>query len=174
MSRGFIKEGDQEEVPVVPKRAFLPPGMVNYVTPEGMDALNNEKKSLLLEKANISGNETDMRIARNFINAKLNLLEERIRSAVVVKREETESNERGNKAEKIGFGSYVEIAKEGEKAPRIIRITGADESDATKGFISYFSPLAKALMGHKVGDTITLQLPTGKTRFSILSIKIRN
>ena len=46
MSRGFVKEGDQEEVPMVLPRAFLPSGTPNYVTPEGMRKLHDEMDSL--------------------------------------------------------------------------------------------------------------------------------
>ena len=50
MSRGFIKEGDQEEIPMVPPRAYLPKGMPNYVTSEGLEAL---KKNAKLLKMNV-------------------------------------------------------------------------------------------------------------------------
>lgn len=39
MSRGFVKEDDQEDVPMVPPRAYLPPWIPNYVTQSGMGAL---------------------------------------------------------------------------------------------------------------------------------------
>jgi transcription elongation factor GreB len=42
MSRGFVREEDQEEVPIVPPRAYLPPGVPNYVTRSGMDALSQK------------------------------------------------------------------------------------------------------------------------------------
>lgn len=47
MSRGFIKEDDQEEVPMVPPRAFLPAGVPNFVTPFGMKQLLEEQHLLL-------------------------------------------------------------------------------------------------------------------------------
>jgi transcription elongation factor GreB len=50
MSRGFVKEDDQEETPIVPPRADLPEGVVNYVTQGGMDELLNEKQELISEK----------------------------------------------------------------------------------------------------------------------------
>ena len=50
MSRGFIKEGDQEEIPRVPMRAYLPEGAPNYVTKEGLDALKEELKNLEAER----------------------------------------------------------------------------------------------------------------------------
>ena len=79
MSRGFVREGDQEEVPMVPQRAFLPDGVPNFVTPAGMEQLLSEKQMLINERDNQSGsNENERRIAVNFINAKLQLLESRI------------------------------------------------------------------------------------------------
>lgn len=47
MSKGFVKEGDQEDVPLVLPRAPLPGGVTNYVTPAGMAALLNERSQLL-------------------------------------------------------------------------------------------------------------------------------
>ncbi|HCX99708.1 MAG TPA: transcription elongation factor GreA, partial [Bacteroidales bacterium] len=46
MSRGFIKEDDQEEIPLVPPRAHLPEGVINYVTQVGMDELLDERQKL--------------------------------------------------------------------------------------------------------------------------------
>ena len=80
MSRGFIKEGDQEAVPMVPLRAFLPEGVTNYVTKEGLAALNEELKSLEAELAKTGDNY----IMSNYIEAKMKLLISRISSAVEV------------------------------------------------------------------------------------------
>ena len=48
MSRGFVKEDDQEDVPIVPQRAFLPDGVPNFVTPAGLEQLLAEKQDLIL------------------------------------------------------------------------------------------------------------------------------
>ena len=86
MSRGFVREGDQEEVPLVPQRAYLPAGVANFVTSEGMDQLLKEKEELLKERNNLGiANENEMRLAQNYLNAKLQLLNERIANARVVK-----------------------------------------------------------------------------------------
>ena len=53
MSRGFVKEDDQEEVPMVPPRAHLPQGVPNYVTQAGMDELLAERQALMNEKENL-------------------------------------------------------------------------------------------------------------------------
>ena len=50
MSRGFVKDGDQEEVPMVPQRAFLPDGVPNFVTRTGLEQLLAEKEELIREK----------------------------------------------------------------------------------------------------------------------------
>src|SRR5574344_1385441 len=143
MSRGFVKEGDQEELPVVPPRAFLPEGMINYVTPEGMQALLEEKETLISEKNELNsgkkrsyGNDSDKRVTTGYINAKLALLEGRIRSAVVVKAEER----RGN----VCVGAYVVMEMGKECLQRTVKITGTDEADSAKGL---FLPTS----GHAVG-----------------------
>ena len=64
MSRGFVKEDDQEEVPIVPQRAFLPEGVSNSVTPAGMEQLLAEKQTLSGEKESLTGtSEHEKRIS---------------------------------------------------------------------------------------------------------------
>ena len=84
MSRGFVKEGDQEEIPMVPPRASLPDGVPNYVTRAGLEQLLQERQSLMEERdrLDITG-ENERRIAVNFLNAKLLLLNNRIVEARV-------------------------------------------------------------------------------------------
>ncbi len=168
MSRAFVKEGDQEEVPVVPPRAFLPAGMPNYVTAEGMVLLENERAELLKEIdrcVSETGNDSDKRIERNYLNAKLALLEQRIGSAVVV----TDRQKEGE----VSFGSYVTVSVDDRTSSgtcMTIRITGADEADVSQGLISYFSPMAAAIIGKHVGDEITVSLPGGEKRIKIIDI----
>ncbi|MFZ2351142.1 MAG: hypothetical protein WAW24_06335, partial [Bacteroidales bacterium] len=66
MSRGFIKEGDQEEVPMVPRRAYLPEGVPNFVTPAGLEQLLAEREALVAEKEAVTiTHENEKRIALN-------------------------------------------------------------------------------------------------------------
>lgn len=144
MSRGFIKEGDQEEIPIVPPRAYLPKGMPNYVTHEGLEALNRERESLENERAASSGNY----IMSNFIDAKMKLLIDRINTAVEV--DMTKANK-----ETVSFGAYVKYND------HTVRIVGVDEADFSKGLLSFISPVAKALVGKKVGDKFEVKIPKG-------------
>ena len=56
-----------------------------------------------------------------------------------------------------------------QKQPKINQIVGVPVSDPQAGGISWISPLAKSLIGKRVGETATLQLPGGTTRLEILA-----
>ena len=140
MSRGFIKEGDQEEIPRVPMRAYLPQGVPNYVTKEGLEALKEELKALQSERIKAGDNY----IMVNFIDATMKLLVDRINNAVEVDLSKS-------KKDTVSFGAWVRYNG------RVVRIVGVDEADVNKGLISFISPIAKALIGKKVGDVIELK-----------------
>ena len=140
MSRGFIKEGDQEEIPRVPMRAYLPEDVPNYVTKEGLEALKEELKDLEAERIKAGDNY----IIVNFIDASIKLLVDRINSAVEV--DLSKSNK-----ETVSFGAWVRYNG------RVMRIVGVDEADVNKGLISFISPIAKLLIGKKAGDIIELK-----------------
>ncbi len=140
MSRAFTKEGDQEAIPMVPPRAYLPDGVPNYVTKEGLAALNEELKKLEAERAKTGDNY----IMGNFIDAKMKLLISRISSAVEV------DIAKANKGV-VSFGAWVRYNG------RTVRIVGVDEADVNQGLISFTSPIAKALTGKKAGDVIELK-----------------
>ncbi len=140
MSRGFIKEGDQEEIPRVPPRAYLPEGVPNYVTKEGLEALKEELKDLEAERVKAGDNY----IMVNFLDATIKLLVDRINSAVEVDRAKTSKDT-------VSFGAWVRYNG------RVVRIVGVDEADVNKGLISFISPIAKSLIGKKTGDIIDLK-----------------
>ena len=153
MSRGFIKEGDQEEIPMVPPRAHLPKGMPNYVTHEGLEALKKEREDLENERVSSSGNY----IMSNFIDAKMKLLIDRINTAVEVDMTKADK-------ETVSFGAYVKYNG------RTIRIVGVDEADYTRGLLSFISPVAKALVGKKVGDKFEIKVPKGTETIEVQGI----
>ena len=166
MSRGFVKEEDQEEIPIVPQRAYLPDGVTNFVTPSGMDQLLAEKQTLINERENLNISENERRIAGNYINAKLQLLNNRIASARVVNPNEQPQDE-------IRFGAIVKLKTEGSGNIQTFQITGVDEADISKGKISFISPLAKALINKKPGDTVILKRPKEVSVFEIMEIAYR-
>lgn len=168
MSRGFVKEGDQEEIPIVPPRAFLPEGETNYVTQVGMNELLTEKEKLVSERENLSiVNEDEKRIAVNHINAKLFLLDNRIDTAVIVNLEDQAQNE-------VRFGASVTLRIEEANRIKTFQIVGVDEADVSKGKISFVSPLARALTNKRIGDKVIIKRDNKSFVYEILDITYLN
>lgn len=164
MSRGFVKEEDQEEIPMVPPRADLPSGIPNYVTPQGLQALIAERAQLQLDKEQLPPTtENERRIAVNFIHAKLQLLQERISSAKVVDLSKQPVDE-------IRFGASVTLEINDEKKPQQYQIVGVDEANIKEKKISFISPIAQLLINKKVGDEAVLKLGTKKRVFTIRAL----
>ena len=164
MSRGFVKEDDQEEIPIVPPRADLPEGVANYVTQVGMNELLTEKQMLVNEKSMLdSSNEDEKRIALNHINAKLQLLNNRIVTARIV-------NLNDQAPDEIRFGAAIKLKIETNKNIQTFQIVGVDEADISKGKISFTSPIAKVLINKKIGDKAILKRGQEDLVFEIIDI----
>lgn len=155
MSRGFVKEGDQEEVPMVLPRAFLPQGVPNYVTPEGLLLLSEEMEGLKKERAEAASNY----ILKNHIEAKMRQLSERINTAVLI--DPAKANQ-----DVVSFGMYVRYND------KTIRIVGVDEADASKGLISFLSPIAKSLIGKRKGDVFEIKVPKGTEKIEVQEVAL--
>lgn len=168
MSRGFVREDDQEEVPLVVPRADLPDGVENFVTQYGMDLLLQEREDLSLEQDKLDqSQEKEWRIAFNYINAKLQLLTERITSAKIIDPTKLPQDE-------IHIGANVTFKNSAVNKEQKFQIVGVDEADIKKGKISFITPLAKALLNKKVGEKAVLNLGERKNEFEILEIKYLN
>jgi transcription elongation factor GreB len=164
MSRGFVKEDDQEEIPIVPPRADLPDGTTNYVTQVGMNELLAEKQVLLDEISKLdSSNENEKRIAVNHIHAKLQQLEHRIATAQIVR-------PHGQAHDKIRFGAVIKLKIAANNSIKAFQIVGVDEADISKGKISFTSPLAKVLINKKIGDKAILKRSPKDLVFEIIDI----
>ncbi|MBI0399793.1 GreA/GreB family elongation factor [Cyclobacterium marinum] len=164
MSRGFVKEDDQEEIPLVPPRADLPAGVTNYVTQVGMEELLAEKDRLIIEREQLDVNDDkERRIAFNHINAKLKLLNTRINNAITV-------NLTKQPPHVVRFGAIVTLKIDQVITTNQYQIVGVDEADVSKGKISFISPIAKILMDKKIGDKAILKLPKTERVFEIMGI----
>ena len=76
----------------------------------------------------------------------------------------------GRKVERVHFGATVTILYEGGDE-REVTIVGVDELDASAARVSWRSPLARALLTAKVGDTVTVRAPRGPDRIEIVAIR---
>lgn len=167
MSRGFVKEEDQETTPIIPPRAALPAGKPNYVTPRGLLLLNEEAEGLEKRVKELlkleSGPEKRYELA--LVEGKKELLKERINSARVINPEEHVAND------VVRFGSTVKVHNQNLKTTNTFQIVGVDEADPAKQKISFVAPIAKALAGKKVGETVAFKLGTETRLLEILSVE---
>lgn len=155
MSRGFVKEEDQEEAPFIPPRSPLPAGVTNYVTPNGYQELIDEKNDLEAEFGNIkTEDEKEKRHARAVVTGKLNLLTERIALARIIDPKDQPQDE-------VRFGANVKFKNLNTNIELEFRLVGVDEADINKHKIAFLAPIAKALTGKKVGET-TQAMMAGK------------
>lgn len=140
MSRAFVKESDAvEELP-----EKLVSGHRNLVTPEGLSLIEAEVERLqdeLAEAQRASDRDAIQRASRD-----LRYWNQRLGSAEVQKAP--------TNTLVVSFGSTVTLERDDGRIQKF-RIVGEDESNPSKGKISYASPVAQALMEKIVGDIVT-------------------
>jgi transcription elongation factor GreB len=119
---------------------------------------------LVNEKDNLNNdNENEKRIVLNNINAKLQLLNNRIAGAKLVNLSEQPQNE-------IRFGAVITLKIETSENIQTFQIVGVDEADISKGKVSFISPIAKVLINKKIGDKVILKQTKKDIVFEIIHI----
>ena len=73
--------------------------------------------------------------------------------------------------EKIYFGAWVTLFNLDDESEHVYRIVGKDELAPSQGYISWISPLAKAMLGKGLGDTVRVQTPKGEEEFEVIDIR---
>lgn len=155
MSKAFTSEETPDAAAVVRPRAPLPEGVPNYVTRRGLARLRDELAALAGERA-AEGTPEAAALARRRAE-----LEERIGSAELVPPPPPP-------ADVVRFGATV--ALDGDEGVRRYRIVGVDEADPAEGRIAFTSPLARALLGRRVGDVVRLRAPRGEQALEITAV----
>jgi len=167
MSRGFVKESDQEEAPFIPPRADLPAGAINYVTTRGLEKLHAERDELEEQRAVcLSQTGDEARRELTIVKGKLALLEPRIQSAQVLTPADVSIDE-------VRFGATVTYAMQsGPRAGKLVTVTivGVDEANVRDRRVSFLSPVARALTGKRVGETTELPLQKATQTLEVLAI----
>ena len=165
MSRAFVKESDDDLVAGdLPERPL--PAHANYVTPRGLEQLQARVRELQEQHEQLASRARDDSQAKQklreverdqrYFNAQLE-------HAIVV-------DPAGQPRDEVRFGALVTIVDEDGKEHRL-SIVGDDEADVAAGKISWDSPLAKAMIGSKVGDVVKWRRPAGDTEVEIAEIR---
>ncbi|WP_031373432.1 MULTISPECIES: GreA/GreB family elongation factor [Lysobacter] len=161
MSRAFVKEGDGDEnagdLPELPISEHP-----NYVTPRGMALLRTRLDDAGRRLGEIDANAVGARLEAAHIERELRWLQARILGAITIAPERQPS-------ELIAFGARVEAVDDDGREYRY-RIVGEDEADPELGLISWVSPLARALHGARVGDSVVWKRPAGDLAIEVLAI----
>ncbi|OGA40122.1 MAG: transcription elongation factor GreB [Betaproteobacteria bacterium RIFCSPLOWO2_12_FULL_68_19] len=174
MSKAFVKEnGHAEEL----EPAASAPAGKNYMTPAGYARLDAELRRLVeLERPEVvktvawAASNGDRSENADYIYGKRRLREIDRRVRFLIKRLEAAEvvQSSGRDTDQVFFGAAVRIrGKEGEKQ---IRIVGVDEVDPARGHVSWISPIARALLKARAGDTVTLRSPAGEESLEILEV----
>jgi transcription elongation factor GreB len=158
-------------------------GVKNYITPSGLQRLRDELRFLLTRErpavtqvvAWAAGNgdrseNADYQYGKRRlrqIDRRIHFLRKRIDAAVVV---DPETPRRGAGATQVFFGATVRYAN-AAGAERVVRIVGVDEIDVDRQYISWISPLARALMKSREGDTVIVHAPAGREPLNILEVR---
>ncbi|WP_415184972.1 GreA/GreB family elongation factor [Phaeovulum sp.] len=163
MSKAFTKEDDgpeNERLDDLPQSPHP-----NYVTSEGLQALYDRLSVLRAHLADLraQGDETANRLAVAVAQRDIRFFQERINRAIPV---DPATHTPGI----VSFGAEIRMIDENDDE-HIYRIVGEDEADPARGLIAPFSPLAVALMGAGVGDTVEWPRPTGAIDLEILAIR---
>lgn len=167
MSRGFVREGDQEEPPFIPPRAPLPDGVPNHVTARGLRLLHEERAALEAGRAGPFESEEARRRAWAEIDGRLGPLNERIATAHMVERPDPVPDD-------VRFGATISFALVGgpnDGQERVLTIVGVDEASVKEGRIAFTAPVARALLGRRQGDEVEYAVGTGAQRVRVLAVR---
>jgi transcription elongation factor GreB len=168
MSKAFTRdENEGPEIPDLPPlTSVLAPGAKNYITPAGAQRLRDELQRL------VEGTRPQLFDARDDPDAKRQLarldqrirqLEESLQSAEIVGPPDSSENV-------VRFGASVTV-RESNGEETTYRIVGLDETDAENNWVSWMSPIAKALLNRKKGERIPFKFPSGQETLEIKGIR---
>lgn len=166
MSKAFTREDDTPEPVVIPRPiSLLPPGAKNYVTSAGAQRLREEL-------ARLSGRELpairampvteDSREQLARAEQRIAHLQESLASAEVVSPPPPPH-------EVVRFGATVTV-RENRKVETTYRIVGVDETDFDRNWVSWLSPVARALVNARLGQRVPFKFPSGTTDLEIIRI----
>ena len=177
MSKAFIRE-DAAAPDEEPEAPAIPAGGRNYISPAGFARLKAELRELVeLERPEVvktvawAAANGDRSENGDYLYGKKRLREIDRRVRFLIKRLESAEvvNSAGRDTDQVFFGATVRLkSASGEKT---ITIVGVDEVDPANGRVSWISPIAKALIKAREGDTVTLRSPSGVEQLEILEVK---
>ena len=150
-----------------------------FLTEEGLKKLEEELHYLETEKraevaARIQSAKEEGDISENaeyddakheqaFVEGRIMTVRAMIRNSQII--------EDNGPTDEVRLGSHVTVLEEGLDEPELYHIVGSAEVDPVNGRVSNESPIGRALMGQRVGATVSYQAPAGEIKLTILDIE---
>lgn len=168
MSRAFVRESDDApQLPELPPLVSpLPPGAKNYLTPGGAERLKKEVAKLAEERPRLvaaPADDIDAKRALQVVDQRLRYLQQSLASAEIV-------NPAEGPAEVVKFGATVTV-REANGTEAKYRIVGVDEIDSDRNWVSWLSPIARALMNAQAGGRVSFKTPRGEQQLEVVRIE---
>jgi transcription elongation factor GreB len=176
MSKAFVRESEDDDD--APALEPSPPPARNYISPAGYARLKSELKTLVeTERPEVvrvvswAAKNGDRSENGDYLYGKKRLREIDRRVRFLIKRLEAAEvvDSAGRDSDQVFFGSTVTIKSRTDE--KTVTIVGVDETDTARGRISWISPVAKALIKAREGDTVTLKTPGGIEQLEILEVR---
>jgi transcription elongation factor GreB len=151
-----------------------------YITPEGLARIRAEYGDLfgverpkIVETVSWAASLGDRSENADYIYGKRRLreIDRRLAYLARIMKEAKVVDPAAQQArDQVRFGATVELADEDDNR-RTLTIVGNDEADATAGRIGWSAPIARALVGARVGDERTVRLPSGEKSYEVIAIR---
>ena len=168
MSRAFVRESDFPSVPELPPLASpLPPGAKNYLTPAGARQLRDELTRLHDAErprlATARADDVDAKRELQVLDQRIRYLQESLRTADV-------TEVAPGPTDVVRFGTTVTV-READGTKNRYRIVGVDETNLDRNWVSWLSPIARALMNARPGDRVPLKTPRHTRELEVVAIE---
>lgn len=163
MSRGFVKEDDLEHAGTdLPERPVST--HPNYMTPTGLLQLETQAQALETERRQLSTRKDDPSSNQRLgvVDRDLRYISARLEQAILVDPAKQDQHT-------VLFGAHVKVEDEDGEISHFV-IVGEDEANIAEHKVSYISPISRALIGRKVGDSVVWQRPAGNLQLDIIEI----
>ena len=180
MSKAFTKETEQEDDDDGEDAASpLPAGSKNYITPGGHQRLKDEFQYLLKKDrpavtaaVSWAAKNGDRSENADYQYGKKRLREIDRRIRFLIKRLEIAEvvDSGGQDQDRVFFGTTVSV-RDGAGQERSLSIVGMDEVDPARGRVSWVSPIARALLKAREGDSVSLRTPSGVEQLEVVEIR---
>ncbi|HET7535450.1 MAG TPA: GreA/GreB family elongation factor [Candidatus Didemnitutus sp.] len=166
MSKAFTREDGNPEPLVLPRLvSLLPPGAKNYLTPAGAQQLRAELARLVERELpavralpeSDEQHEQSLRLEQRIAHLQQSLVTAEVVAPPLPPHEV------------VRFGATVTV-RESRQGESTYRIVGVDETDLDRNWVSWLSPIARALMNARLGQRVPFKFPTGATDLEIVGI----